>query len=606
MTIIELMIALMILTIAVAGLAYTDTLGMVDTAYATQRQSATGLANQAIEQVRALPFSTVAAGLSTCDPTFSTDPNITTAPNPSGSGTIYEFNGEEIPVYTPAAASCPGTVVAPLNPHVVSGIRVGTNTYTVSTYITYAQGPPPLNTPSAPSSVPVFRATAVVTWVNPQRHGLVPQVQNQTLIYSPNGCQSNATHPYTAPCQPFFYANASNGGASEVVSGPGGASPISGIANLAQASLFPTNNRTESQIEQISTVRSYAQTTSGLITYSDGTPQQDASSQAASAAASNDSTSSLGPYQSSSTSQSASTVTASSTGSPASLSVSPSPSDAGSAVATVSATSSQPCANISGNPVTTSQPCGNSTITQAGGPGTIALNWTPSGPNGLSNPNLVSIGVPPSASVAATEHDTTPGTSTCTQVPPNSDGCLYAGARRSLGTVDLGELPSGLPLPSGWNISQGLVELTGFSDSVSAEAGVGAGAPQVQAAGSIVYYDAASGTYKSLAVDSSPAGTLIPVQPVTVDDPTYPGGGVQVTITPDLTFGGISANDPAAGCASPCTRNQASATSLSPIRGTIEYQVIYNGLTIVDAIVAVDLGDLSATATYQAAPSSAP
>lgn len=596
MTVIELMIALMVLTVAVAGLAYTGTVGMVDTSYATQRQAATGLANQAIEQIRALPFSVIAAGLSSSDPTLSTDPNITTTT--SGASTLYWFNKEEIPVSTSS------TNVAPLDPHQVSGVRVGTNTYTVSVYITYAQPP---NSAGAPSSNQVFRATAIVTWVNPERHALIPQVQNQTLIYSPTGCESNSTHPYTSPCQPFFYANASAIGGSEVVNGPGGQSPVPGIANLAQVSLFPTNDRSEAQLEQVQSVRSYAQTTSGLITYSDGTAPQDASSQAASAAASNDATSSLGAYQSANTSQSTSAVTATASGSPASVVVSPSPSDTGSAVATVSAgqPTSNSCSNLAGTPLTTGQPCGTASADQTGSPATLAIVWTSSGPSGLGNPILASIGVPPQKSTAVTERDTAAGSTTCTQVPANTDGCIHAAANRSLGTVDIGELPSGIgPLPAGWNLAQGLVELSGFSDTVSAEAGVGAGSPSASVTSGTVSYWNGTG-YTNVPADTTP-GSTIPAQPVTVDDPSYPGGAVTITITPNLTFGGSNVSDPATGCTTPCTRTNASATSTSPIQGTIEYQVTYNGVTIVDALLAVNLGTLSSSAIYQQAPSSAP
>jgi prepilin-type N-terminal cleavage/methylation domain-containing protein len=596
-SLIELMVALLILALVMAGLAYAGTISMVDVAFASQRQAATGLANQAMEQVRALPFATVAAGLSTADPSLSSDPSITT--QGSGSSTTYWFQGEQIPT------SSSSTSVVPLNPHVQGGIVVGTNTYSVSTYVTYAQPP---NTTSAPSSIPVFRVTVIASWVNSERHGVLTQVQDQSLVYAPNGCQSSATHPYTAPCQPFFYTTAADLGATISLAGPSGASPVPAIADLGTATLFPTSNASELQLEQVQTARGAAQTTGGTITYTDGTAPLQTGSQAAPTAASNDATSSLGPYQSASASQSGSPVTASSPTSPATLSVSPGTQDAATSTATVSA--GQPvanqCTNISGQLLTSGQACSFSSADQAGAqPAALVLGWGTTGPSGVGSATLASLAPPPAASVAAAERDPQAGSASCTQVPAGTDGCIHGGAQRFLGTLELAELPPGIaPLPAGWNPSKGIVELAGFADSVTAEAGVGAGAPSASVVSGTIAYWNGSG-YSSLPA-SSPPGTAIPAAPVTVDDPTYPTGDVQVSIVPNLSVGGTSVNDPAAGCSSPCTRTQASAVSASPVLGTISYQVTYQGSVIFDATIAVNLGTLSVSSTYQQAPSSAP
>jgi len=42
------------------------------------------------------------------------------------------------------------------------------------------------------------------------------------------------------------------------------------------------------------------------------------------------------------------------------------------------------------------------------------------------------------------------------------------------------------------------------------------------------------------------------------------------------------------------------------VLGTISYQVTYQGSVIFDATIAVNLGTLSVSSTYQQAPSSAP
>ena len=73
-------------------------------------------------------------------------------------------------------------------------------------------------------------------------------------------------------------------------------------------------------------------------------------------------------------------------------------------------------------------------------------------------------------------------------------------------------------------------------------------------------------------------------------------------ITGDLRTGGSSVVDPA-GCTSPCTRTQASATVKSPIVGSFTYTITYGGALVASVTTAVDLGTLQAQSTYKAAPS---
>src|SRR5919204_5702606 len=93
-TLVELMVAIGVILVSLIALAYTAGLAFTDEALARQRQSATGLASQAVEQARALPFDTLAKGLSSnaaSDATVSTDTAITTC------GTDKCYNGEPIP-----------------------------------------------------------------------------------------------------------------------------------------------------------------------------------------------------------------------------------------------------------------------------------------------------------------------------------------------------------------------------------------------------------------------------------------------------------------------------------------------------------------------------
>src|SRR5207247_3371262 len=76
-TLIELMVAVGIMLVALLALAYTATIGFSDIALARQRQSASGRANQTMEQMRALPFDVLKKGPHNADLTPGSDPDIT-------------------------------------------------------------------------------------------------------------------------------------------------------------------------------------------------------------------------------------------------------------------------------------------------------------------------------------------------------------------------------------------------------------------------------------------------------------------------------------------------------------------------------------------------
>ena len=91
-TLVEVMVAAGILLTALVAMAYTMTVALSYTAFSRQRQGATGLANQTMEQIRALPFDVLKKGLSNADLTGGGDPNII-----GGCGSTYCYGGEQIP-----------------------------------------------------------------------------------------------------------------------------------------------------------------------------------------------------------------------------------------------------------------------------------------------------------------------------------------------------------------------------------------------------------------------------------------------------------------------------------------------------------------------------
>src|SRR2546427_7000118 len=124
---IEAMLALAILfgtTLAMVSMAAA---AFGPTALARQRQTATGLADQAMEQIRALPFDTLKRGLDNTDLSNTTDPNI--VKNCAGVTGDYCYGSEKIPHGTNAS-------IVPLVPHQQTSTARGA-TFTTSSYVTY-------------------------------------------------------------------------------------------------------------------------------------------------------------------------------------------------------------------------------------------------------------------------------------------------------------------------------------------------------------------------------------------------------------------------------------------------------------------------------------
>src|SRR2546428_12758319 len=74
----EAVVALGVIFVSLTGLLYSVGVGFVDIAFARQRQVGNQVADQIMEQVRALPYAVVAEGLSSSD--LAGDFNILTCP----------------------------------------------------------------------------------------------------------------------------------------------------------------------------------------------------------------------------------------------------------------------------------------------------------------------------------------------------------------------------------------------------------------------------------------------------------------------------------------------------------------------------------------------
>jgi hypothetical protein len=212
---------------------------------------------------------------------------------------------------------------------------------------------------------------------------------------------------------------------------------------------------------------------------------------------------------------------------------------------------------------------------------------------------LAAVKQAPQNSVAFTNRAKVAEGTTCPTT--SGGGCVHSEVKRYMGEVDLGGLPANLAaasLPAGWGGY--LVYMTGLTDAVMAEGGVGTTGPTLSRSGTVWYWNGAG--YSSIALGTG--GTVaIPAVPLTVIDASH-GPTVTITMTADLDAMGTSTSQTIDTCTPACPNNRtdADATVGAPILGTITYQAWRNGSLLADLTIDVNLGQILAQSSYQKAP----
>ena len=592
-TLVELLIATTLIMVAMGAMMLVYTSALAQTAGAKQRQVADSVLTKTMEQVRALPYATIAKGL---DNTASLGDGAITY-----SGANWTYNSESV---VPGAL---GYQQAPLNNPVSAGtlghkqtVTVNNSKYTVAVYPTFI----PLGSGTQQS----YRVTVVVSWKTNAR---TFQVSGQTLVYSPQGCLSTATHPFGAPCQPFFYSSATTGiGSIQVIpAAPGVDDAVDGIDLERAQILFPEEHATL-DVEQITKVLAKGVTSGAAMDLFSGTPVT-VGSVGAAPQADTDPASLASPFSSNTLTQIAGSIFRDD-GSASNanwISATASPGDTGTVTATAvaSGASSPPCKTVLDAPIGNSLPC-SSTVVQQNGTSSIqaGVYWgghywgaiplasvDPSGPTRLSASRWTT-----GAGLACA------GTS--------GVGCVNAAGTRRFGTIRLAGLPAefiaDVKQPLLWAPENYLVELSNYGSSVSTEAGIGAAAPAAQrlaASGlgfpTLKYWNGAGYTTVNWSSLLPPVSGSVTLPPVTVTDDKG-SGNLTVTISGGFTFGTLSTTtDLPAGCATLCTTT---ATAESPLKAaTINYLITRGGTTLANLVITVDLADLKVSTKYQAAPS---
>jgi type II secretory pathway pseudopilin PulG len=257
---IEVVVAMGVIFISMTVLAATAGLGFKGVQTARQRETATALADQLIEEVRALPFTAVTQGLKDSD--LSADANVVNC------SSIYKYQ------------SCSGETIAhqavltytstPLYPHKVTlGSAAGfPQGGWRAVYVTSASG-----------STGVYRVTVIVTWTS---GGSTSSVQTQTLLSNPTG--SGGTSTSSGSSIAYYYGSGSVSPGSVVVTPNGSVYQGVGVSGLSTSVWNTTDSMTQrlysmdSEIDQgqVTTVNGQATATSveksisGVVTSSGG------------------------------------------------------------------------------------------------------------------------------------------------------------------------------------------------------------------------------------------------------------------------------------------------------------------------------------------------
>jgi type II secretory pathway pseudopilin PulG len=575
-TIVETVVAMVVIFGSLTALAYTATIGFRYISYGRDRQQATAFANEIMEEIRGQAYAVIERGMSSTD--LSGDPRIQTC------GTEKCFDGETI------VASAVGAETAPwIIPH--SGTsQSGNLEVDWATYIT--NDDPTAN----PYSVTVF-----VSWDGAGAISNAPNnvIRLQSDFWSPSGCLSTDTHPFAAPCQPFFY------GLAEV---PDGSITFTGdlhegFVDFERGVLTLPSARASVQQEQVTVADAAA--TESQISFRDSTGLQEAAGVTAEADSDTDPASSIpltagatlaGPGSSLDRMQADCceemglrfTVSSGQTGT-------------ASASTSASAADADACPP-SGTREADALPCAGAEVRQMN-PVTATVPFDHVTP--IGDAQVVRVTGPSSSSMATADRDAVTG----------NDGLMDVQATRVLPDLYLGGFPaSGMTPLSGMSTTDTdpanyCMRVTGYNDTARVYAGeLTSTAPAASVGGgTFSYYDSSTNSYTSLPVTDASLDSL---SFTCSKSQTVDGDTVQWFVSVNASSGitGIThAQVPSATHTTDPGNSQIKLETESvvqPIRITFDYELRVNGAKEIDLVVSVDPGTLLASAVYGPPPES--
>jgi type II secretory pathway pseudopilin PulG len=626
-TLVELVVAMFITLLVMSSLLGIVVQGLSSVAKSKQRQEATAQANGAMEKLRAVPYASL---------TSPVGPQSVAAGDPN-----LDYTSTPPRLLLSTAAGCPATpssceqlIVNSFSPAKVTSVVDGV-TYTVTTYVSI----PNVTT----SGAQPFSLTAFVSYKSNVSGGPQTSVQHSTT-FSPNGCLSIMTHPFSGPCQTYFtiQAGLSDTGVSvtKAHANPSAASPdplhpnaINGINlgdGVGEIDLGMPTLSTNLLIEQTVSGKGTVATTDGRQISDSGSLLASTGGTTANASVDTDPSTTTQPSSTPpAVAQNYTPLTT--TGAGGSLTVTPISAGTGQISAGTAADSTL-CigGDAAGSPLSTGvsptpgyRPCVSGKVQPGGIAGTIAYQaMSSSGPilaGGAFQAatfNAAQLDPWSTAARAVSAHLTTANSSACTTSPGASGtGCGEAHASRTIDHAYFGGVPSvstaspavaGTAFSTSWSVSN-LVE------DAYAESGTGARTPAVYTrTGQLTYWCptlcglAAGVNYKTVTLTGTPGLTKTYAAEKYTSTYTQPNGTmtfiVQSTIT--VTQPTLVASVPDAACkTAACTY---AATDAQGILGQTTYTVNFtdnSGTTteLTSFVVVANLGGLIAQSSMKVA-----
>ena len=573
-TLVELIVAMFVITAVLLGLMALQTGAMVTTAQTRQRAQATAIGNQVMEQLRALPWLTLSKGVSAT--VAASDPNINSGRfRPAVGSTIDEVlvsSSSQVSTAVPLSG-VGGTNISKDSDPSIPGVVFTSRVYTSRTTAAGADA---------------LTLTVITTWTA-NKSGKAKYVVLRSEAYAPaGGCGDATNQPFLGACQALLSANGTANGPAvqitpaSVVAGPtvdpatttllpGDATSIAGFS-LAQITTGVTSQQStnvESAVLQAGSSLTTTDTTAAPIAGGGSKISNQASNDVGSSGAAP-----------------ANPPDQSSTGAPASASVAPTKDlsmslTAGGGVSGVArATTVAACyAGIAAG-----SPCASADAT-GGSDSTVVFNakTTPL--------RLVTLTGGGTSKAFGGRFTTTGGATTVGCTALSGAGCVAGGSQRSVGTVTVGSVSW-----SGGKAPSGLMSVSGYADSVRVERGDAqhTAAATTSRTGAVQYWNGTGYSNLSLATTTS-----VSVSTGTV---TWSQSGVDVSAKGSLVITPATStlkNVDAVKCSG-------EGCSIDADTGTVTLSVTYTVTASGDTrafTVSTTLGTSRANAAFKAAPS---
>jgi type II secretory pathway pseudopilin PulG len=572
----ETMVSLFVIALVLLGLVYVQSAATLATAKAKQRQQATQLANRVVEQARAIPWMTLSAGLNSGD--LGADPNIS-----GGRFRPTYTTGIDEELVTSASQDQP-----PLYPH-LQQVTLGNATYSLGIYLT--------KTAAWTATQPILWLSVVASRVSGPGSAFRP-VALRTQVYSPDGCLSTSVRPYSGPCQAFFHGSAGTT-TGRIWLDKNGADAVAELG-VQRAQLTVPAVSVSGQAEQTTSLSSSA-ITSGISLQGSG---GDASGGLVKArVTADDDPSSVLATNPAPVTVSQAASAAQSTGSFGAVTLAPSTSETAEAMVGENSGAAVPCRDTGDQLTSAGLPCASAKLTGLGQQ-SITVNPVPLAGRGLGTFTLAGLDPPtgltsPGRAWAARLAQTQNGH--CTALTATGTvGCSTAAASRGAGTLTLGALPAYNAADTpGWTSGasfQGMVSVTGYLATAASEQGIGAGAPAGTRTGSVSYWNGEG--YSALSLTAAAVD-----QPLGTASIAYKSGSSTMTITAGGTITAEAVTTtawPTPGCTvDACV----TSTQVPSVIVRVTYDVQVDGVAVASFTVNADLGTVTASTSYRAAPS---